>query len=208
MNKAFIFDFDGTLVDSEKAIYQCFQSVTKKLAPDRIDYAMNVLIGPPLRDTASEILGPNRQNQLDQFVKLFIQIHDDQFIYQTQSFPGVNKVLQKLISMKIPMAIATNKRNAPTIKLIKYFGWLDFFEFIECNDSQPCVRDKFKMIKNIKSSANRFENAYFVGDTINDGISANLNSLKFIKANYGYGVDQDWSSIKIYKEIEKFDELI
>ena len=76
LTKAFIFDFDGTLVDSEQAIYQCFQSITKQLAPERIDYAKNILIGPPLRDTASEILGPDHQDSLDQFVQLFIGMHD------------------------------------------------------------------------------------------------------------------------------------
>ena len=69
MIKSIIFDFDGTLVDSEKAIYECFQSITKRLAPERINYAKNILIGPPLRDTASEILGPENQNQLDKFVE-------------------------------------------------------------------------------------------------------------------------------------------
>ncbi len=55
---------------------------------------------------------------------------------------------------------------------------------------------------------NNFSKAFFVGDTVNDGLSANLNQLPFILARYGYGRDQDWSSIKIYKEIEKIDELI
>ena len=96
MSKAIIFDFDGTLVDSEKTIYQCFQSITKYLAPERIAYAKNILIGPPLRDTASEILGPNHQNQLDEFVKLFIEMHDEHAIDTTSPYPGVNKILQHL----------------------------------------------------------------------------------------------------------------
>ena len=65
MSKAIIFDFDGTLVDSEKAIYKCFQSITRHIAPERASYAKNILIGPPLRETASEILGPKRQGSLD-----------------------------------------------------------------------------------------------------------------------------------------------
>ena len=80
LSKAIILDFDGTLVDSEKAIYHCFQSITKYLAPERIAYAKNILIGPPLRETASEILGQNQQEQLDEFVKLFIEMHDDHAI--------------------------------------------------------------------------------------------------------------------------------
>ena len=87
MSKAIIFDFDGTLVDSEKAIYECFQSITNYIAPERIDYAKNILIGPPLRDTASEILGPEHQDSLDEFVNLFIEMHDEQCI---QTYPTLS----------------------------------------------------------------------------------------------------------------------
>ena len=36
---------------------------------------------------------------------------------------------------------------------------------------------------------------------MNDGLSANLNHLPFIKACYGYGRDQDWSKVNTYQEI-------
>ena len=149
LTKAFIFDFDGTLVDSEQAIYQCFQSITKQLAPERIDCAKNILIGPPLRDTASEILGPEHQDSLDEFVQLFIAMHDEQVIQHTQPYPDVIQVLKKLHSKNIAMAIATNKRLAPTQKLLDHFGWNDYFLFIECSDSQPKKRNKGSMIQDI-----------------------------------------------------------
>ena len=111
MSKAIIFDFDGTLVDSEITIYKCFQTITNYLAPERIDYAKNILIGPPLRDTASEILGPNHQEQLDEFVRLFIEMHDEKAIKHTKSYPDVANVLLTLYKNNVLMAIATNKRN-------------------------------------------------------------------------------------------------
>jgi phosphoglycolate phosphatase len=207
MSEAIIFDFDGTLVDSEKTIYECFQTITNYLAPERIDYAQNILIGPPLRDTASEILGPNHQKQLSEFVKLFIEMHDEHAIKNTQPYPGVIETLKILSSKEISMAIATNKRYAPTIKLINHFNWQDYFTSIECSDSQNQIRNKDKMIKEILKS-NNFNGALFVGDTVNDGLSANLNKLPFILARYGYGRDQDWGSVKIFKEINKIDDLI
>ncbi len=207
MNQAIIFDFDGTLVDSEKAIYQCFQSITNYLYPERIDYAKNILIGPPLRDTASEILGPKHQGQLVKFVNLFIEMHDKHVIKNAQPYPKVIETLKKLSMKKISMAVATNKRYAPTIKLINHFGWQGYFTSIECSDSKSQIRNKDEMIQEILKN-NNFSKAFFVGDTVNDGLSANLNQLPFILARYGYGRDQDWSSIKIYKEIEKIDELI
>ena len=52
-----------------------------------IDYAKNILIGPPLRDTASEILGPEHQDSLDEFVKSFITMHDEQVIQTYPTLP-------------------------------------------------------------------------------------------------------------------------
>ena len=208
MTKAFIFDFDGTLVDSEQAIYQCFQSITKKLAPSRVGYAKNILIGPPLRDTASEILGPEHQDLLDEFIQLFIEMHDEQIIQHTQPYPDVIKVLKQLHAQNIPMAVATNKRLAPTQKLIDHFGWNDYFQFIECSDSQSEMRNKDAMIQDIINQNKSFHGSYFIGDTVNDGLSANLNQLPFIKACYGYGRDQDWSKVSLYQEIHQFIEIL
>ena len=208
MRQAFIFDFDGTLVDSEQAIHQCFQSITKQLAPNRIKYAKNILIGPPLRDTASEILGPEHQDSLDEFVQLFIEMHDEQVIQHTQPYPDVIEALKQLHTQNIPMAVATNKRLVPTKKLIDHFGWNDYFQFIECSDSQFEMRNKDVMIQNIINQNQIFQGSYFIGDTVNDGLSANLNQLPFIKACYGYGRDQDWSKVTTHQEIHQFIEIL
>jgi len=208
LTQAFIFDFDGTLVDSEQAIYQCFQSIMKQLAPNRVEYAKNILIGPPLRDTASEILGPDHQDSLDEFVQLFIEMHDEQVIQHTQPYPDVIQVLKELHNQNIPMAVATNKRLAPTQKLMDHFGWNDYFLSIECSDSQPEMRNKDAMIQDIINQNTSFQGSYFIGDTVNDGLSANLNQLPFIKACYGYGRDQDWSKVSTYQEIHQFNEIL
>ena len=208
LSKAIIFDFDGTLVDSEKAIYECFQKITKQIAPERESYAKNLLIGPPLRDTASEILGAEKQDLLDEFVQSFITMHDEQVIRHTQPYPDVIQVLKKLHSKNIPMAIATNKRLAPTQKLMDYFGWNEYFSIVECSDSQSERRNKDGMIQDIFNRSSSFQSSFFVGDTVNDGLSANLNQLLFIKACYGYGRDQDWSKVTIFKEIHRFSEIL
>lgn len=205
---AFIFDFDGTLVDSEQAIYQCFQSITKQLAPERLEYSKNILIGPPLRDTASEILGPEHHDSLDEFVRLFIAMHDEQVIEHTQIYPNVIEVLKLLNTKGIPMAIATNKRKSPTQKLIEHFSLSNYFQLVKCNDSDESFKTKRQMIEEIvrnKIFVNK--KIYFIGDTVNDGLSANLNHIDFIRANYGYGHKQDWSKVKIIAEIDNFSQI-
>ena len=207
LSKAIIFDFDGTLVDSKKAIYECFQKITKHIAPERESYAKNLLIGPPLRDTASEILGPEHQDLLDEFVQSFITMHDEQVIGHTRPYPDVIKVLEKLHSKNIPMAVATNKRLAPTQKLMGHFGWNEYFSSIECSNSRSEMRNKDAMIQDIINQNQIFQGSYFVGDTVNDGLSANINQLSFIKACYGYGKNQDWSKVHITKSINSIIEI-
>ena len=56
MEKLWIFDFDGTLVDSEVAIKHCYLKVTEKLLPERINFVKNILIGPTLEETTQIIL--------------------------------------------------------------------------------------------------------------------------------------------------------
>jgi len=116
--------------------------------------------------------------------------------------------LKQLHTQNIPMAVATNKRLAPTQKLMDHFGWNDYFQMIECSDSQNEMRNKDAMIQEIKNQNQFFQEGYFIGDTVNDGLSANLNKLLFIKALYGYGQHQDWTNVNCYKEINKLSEIM
>ena len=208
MSKAWIFDFDGTLVNSEAAITQCFEIITKKLAPHRLDVAKNILIGPPLRQTVAEILGDPEHPLIDEFVSAFIQMHDDDVLTHTTPYPTAHETLTSLYQRGDKMAIATNKRLAPTIKILRHLNWDPFFTSVECSDSEAVMRDKHQMIKTIVEKDNNFKGAYFVGDTVGDGLSACSSNLPFIKANYGYGQVQDWSGITVFQTINTLYELL
>ena len=208
MTKTWIFDFDGTLVHSEAVITRCFQRITKKLAPHRLDVAKQVLIGPPLRQTVAQILGDPDHPLIDEFVSAFIQMHDDDVVHHTMPYPTADETLASLHQRGQKMAIATNKRLAPTTKILQHFHWDQFSHFVECSDSEAVMRDKHQMIKAITEKDSDFEDSYFIGDTLGDGLSANSNHMPFIKASYGYGQAQDWSSVTISQTINGIDELL
>jgi phosphoglycolate phosphatase len=141
-------------------------------------------------------------------VQLFIAMHDEQIIQHTKPYHNVIEVLKELHNNNIPMALATNKRLAPTQKLIDHFSWNDYFELIECSDNRNKNRDKKIMIQDIINNKKKFCNSYFVGDTRNDGICANLNNLKFVLATYGYGKKENWDEVIIYRKIDNFKEIL
>lgn len=53
------------------------------------------------------------------------------------------------------------------------------------------MRNKSEMIETIIKKDNDFKDAFFVGDAVGDGLSANSSKLPFIKASYGYGRTED-----------------
>lgn len=208
MRKAFIFDFDGTLIDSKKTIKYCFEKITQRYAPKRLVVAKKILIGPPLREAAKEILGDDHIDYLENFIQSFIDLHDEIMLIHTKPFPYVNNVLEELVREKNLLALATNKRMAPTFKLVEYFGWSSFFSIIECSDTAFKLRNKNELVKTIIKKDSRFKNSFLVGDTCNDSIAASKNNLKFIKAKYGYGDEQNWQTVKCEHSIKNFNEIL
>ena len=208
MGKYWIFDFDGTLVDSEKPIKKCYKKITGILAPSRLKIAEEILIGPTLQETTKMILGSDNANQYESFIELFKKEYDENLLLDTKPYLGVLETLQKLIKRGDKLAIATNKRQEATLKLINYYGWNEYFIWIGCaNEKEEEIKNKNELVKFYIKNNPQFSNAYFVGDTENDGDAATHNKLKFIKVNYGYGQEQKWIDSNIYSSINKFNEL-
>ena len=134
-------------------------------------------------------------------------MHDEQVTQNTKPYSNTEIILQFLNDKNLSMAVATNKRTAPTKKLIDYLGWDKFFYLIECSDSKKKLRNKDQMVKDIIKNNCDFKKSYFVGDTVNDGLCANHNQLKFIRANYGFGGNENWDHINIFMEIENIMEI-
>jgi phosphoglycolate phosphatase len=208
MGKLWIFDFDGTLVDSEAAIKHCYLKVTEKLLPERINFVKNILIGPTLEETTQIILTNKNLHLKNQFMKEFQSQYDSGMVLETPIYPNVNEVLQKLKNNGDSLSVLTNKRAIPTHKLINHYNWNHLFDWVACMDEYPDLKNKSELLKKQDIPKKNYSKILLVGDTVNDGIAAEKNEIDFIKVNYGYGREQDWQGINIFKSIDKFDELL
>jgi len=166
------------------------------------------LIGPTLDESSREILGNEHLDLLDEFKQMFQYEYDSSTVFETQTYPNADKVLKSLLDRGDKMAIATNKRSGPTTALIDHYNWNNYFEFIACIDHFSNGKNKTDMVSQKLEKHNTFKQSYFVGDTLSDGIAAKNNSLRFVKADYGYGNNQDWSAIPVYKSIDGIAELM
>jgi phosphoglycolate phosphatase len=208
MGKLWVFDFDGTLVDSEVAIKHCYLKVTEKLLPERINFVKNILIGPTLEDTARTILTNKNLHLKNEFMKEFQSQYDSEMVLETPIYPNVSEVLGNLKSNGDSLSVLTNKRAIPTHKLINHYKWNDLFDWVACMDEYPDLKNKSELLKNQDILKKNYSKILLVGDTVNDGITAEKNEINFVKVNYGYGQKQDWQRINIFKSIDNFQELL
>ena len=208
MGKLWIFDFDGTLVDSEVAIKHCYLKVTEKLLPERINFVKNILIGPTLEETTRTILTNKNLYLKNQFMKEFQSQYDSEMVLETPIYSNVSEVLENLKSYGDSLSVLTNKRSIPTHKLINHYKWNDLFDWVACMDEYPDLKNKSELLKKQDVLKKNYSKILLVGDTVNDGITAEKNKIDFIKVNYGYGKEQDWQNIKIFKLIDNFYDLL
>ena len=208
MNRLWLFDFDGTLVDSEKAIKACYSKVGQELVPDRCNFIENMVIGPTLDESSRMILTDKNLHLLDSFKKMFQQLYDEKLVLETSRYPQVDETLKQLQDQGDHLCIVTNKRTYPTHKLIDYYGWNHLFDWVACMDEHPSAQNKSDLIRFKNIDQKQYDAIYLVGDTVSDGLAAQELNIQFIKVNYGYGNNQDWNRIKINKIVKKFDEIL
>lgn len=208
MKNLWIFDFDGTLVDSQIAIKKCYLKVAELLVPNRIEFIKNMTIGPTLEESCKMILTKKNIHLINEFMSIFQKLYDSKLVFESLQFENVNETLINLLDKGDEIWIATNKRSFPTHQLINSYKWNNFFTKILCLDKFPEFNSKVELLKSELGNKNNYKNIFFVGDTVSDGIAANKNDIFFILAGYGYGKKDNWKQINILKKIENIKELI
>ena len=107
----FVFDWDGTLVDSVDRILTCFRRsfAALGLAEPEAD-AVKRLIGLPLRDAFFNLVGETGMEQGDHFAAVYRQFWLDGSLPLSALFPGVVSLLEAIASKSgVRMAVATGK---------------------------------------------------------------------------------------------------
>jgi len=195
--QAVIFDLDGTLIDSAPSILASFESALKRAGVQPLVPFTNSLIGPPLRQTLSNLTGITNDAELNTLVGYFKDSYDSEGYKSTRVYDGVEYILAPLSEKMIPMAIATNKRKVPTNKILDLLGWSSYFEIIGTLDSiTPPYPDKATLIGALLDEMSLDTSmTLYVGDKREDGVAADMHSMSFIAAGWGY---EDWGEIKIH----------
>jgi phosphoglycolate phosphatase len=186
-----LFDLDGTLIDSAPGILASFGAALTRTGIRPAVPLDASLIGPPLPVTAATLLGRDDPTALAALIAAFRTDYDEAGYRATTVYAGVPELLDGLAAAGIALRIVTNKRIAPTRRILEHLGWTPRFAGVHALDATlPPAPHKPAMVTAVLHAAGLpATTTWMVGDSAEDRRAAESNGLRFFAAAWGYGAE-------------------
>lgn len=199
----YIFDLDGTLVDTSHEVLQCLKKALKQNFVEYDESKLNTdIMGPSLKEIIKLVVPElNDEKIINNVVARYRFLYDYNNKDSSKLYAGMFDWLERLIKENKKIFIATNKPKIPTMRLVNSLN-INFFNDILTPDkySQDKRLNKQEMIEDIITKHKLCkEKTVMVGDVISDIDSAHSAGIKAIGALWGYAKD-----INLLKETADF----
>ena len=215
--KVIIFDFDGTLIDSEPDLALALNYMLDKL--NRETYTQSVIshwVGNGAETLVKRALSGSTiidehieqelfLNALDIFLKFYAQ----NLCVKTYLYPNVKKSLEKLKEQGYIMVIVTNKPADFVAPILKGLAIDEFFEFYLGGDSlEKRKPDPMPLLHVCNRLDITVDECVMIGDSKNDILSAKSAKMQSIGVSYGYNYGEDISIYKPTIVVESFADIL
>jgi len=202
-----IFDWDGTLIDSEANIVACMKAaMTDMNLPVRQSDDIKNIIGLGLSE-ALFTLYPDMDdfmaNQLTDRYRYHFLSSDP-----SQAFVGVNETLAKLGDAQYFMAVATGKGRRGLDKALSTTGYSSLFHVTRCADETRSKPHPQMLLEILDFLGVEADNALMIGDTEYDIHMAKNAGMDSIAVTYGVHDKQRLKDCKPTAMIDSMPELI
>ena len=132
MNDTVLFDFDGTIMDTNEVIIQSWQETFRTLAGREED--RDVLLktfGEPLEYTMQNFFP---EVPVEKGLEIYRGYQRDNFLNDIQLFPGIRDLLDELSARQIKMALVTSRLKHTTMQAIDKFDMEKYFGYVVTAD--------------------------------------------------------------------------
>ena len=159
-----IFDFDGTIMDTNDVIIGSWQHVYKTLRGEEgdLDYILSTF-GEPL-EYSMETSFP--EVSVEESVKIYRDWHRERFLDMIKLFPGITEMLQEIKARGYKTAIASSRlrftlnQGLEKYDLGKYFDTVVAVEDAENGKPAPDI-----VLNTLERLDSKAENAIMIGDS-------------------------------------------
>lgn len=192
--RLFIFDLDGTLVDTSPGILGTVRYVEEALGvPPVSDEDLRKFIGPPLLDSFMKYHGAAPE-LAQKMVTCYRQRYGETGVGQASVYPGIPEILDAIEAAPgACAAVATLKHHTMAEKSLARFDLTHSFAAIaDGSDEYPSKADLIRQVMgelHWKDPAS----AVMIGDSRYDGEGALEAGVDFVPLTYGFGFSEPGS---------------
>jgi len=204
--KLFIFDLDGTLIDSledlKHSVNYAFETMN---IPARTTDDVRRAIGNGALRLIEELLPPQESHRKDEAFNYFLPHYNDHCSEQTIIYDGVIEYLTYLRTKShIRIALLTNKPELPTKTILQRLELAKFFDRVIGGDTLPKRKpDPDGILYAIEYFSIDRKNTVMIGDSLPDIAAAKTAGVLSVGIKSGYGetdISPDYS-ISIFADI-------
>jgi len=181
----YLFDVDGTLVDSAADICGALHTVLASTSRSDVDDThLKKFIGYHLHDLFLDLFPDITQERSDQLLMEYRAVYPKREHSSTFVYPGVPEVLAALGGKK---STATTKGTPTTRIVLEKFGLLPHFDHVQGTDGFPHKPEPDVIFKSLDVFGAKPEDCLFIGDAMTDMQAGRRAGVKTCAVRWGYG---------------------
>ena len=186
--RAFIFDLDGTLIDSRMDLVNSVNAMLAEIGRAQLPADLIAsYVGHGAPQLIAKTLGPDpAEEQRAEALSVFLRHYDEQKLLLTRPYPSVIEGLQALNGM--PTAMLSNKPTKMSLEILEGLGLARFFRVMYGGDSfatkKPDPGGALTILEDLGALPSE---SAMVGDSDVDVQTARNAGMYAINVTYGFG---------------------
>ena len=189
MTRLYVFDLDGTLVDSLRDLADSANELLGECGrpPLAVD-AVGRMVGEGAAQLIARVFAASGVEMPPDALPRFLTIYDTRLLNHTRAYAGMPETLETLRA-KAPLAVLTNKPLEATKRILDGVGLSEFFDagILGGDGPQPRKPDPQGMLSLCERARVTAADAMLVGDSYIDWKTAKNAGTQICLARYGFG---------------------
>ena len=212
MKKLVIFDLDGTLLDTIADLAESANYALKQLGyPTHDVETIRTFVGNGINKLLERAL-PSHEQTEENVIRMrshFVPYYDVHNADLSNPYPGIVSLLEDLQAKGIQIAVASNKYQEATVKLVKqYFPNIDFVEILGQREGINVKPDPTIVFDILQKADVSKEDILYVGDSGVDMQTAINAGVDAVGVTWGFRPRAELESFQPMGLIDKAEELL
>ena len=212
MKKLVIFDLDGTLLDTIADLAESANHALKQLGyPTRDVEKIRTFVGNGVNKLLFRAL-PDEEKTEENMMRMrthFVPYYDAHNADLSAPYPGIVALLEELQAKGLRMAVASNKYQEATVKLVKhYFPMIHFVEVLGQREGINVKPDPTIVFDILQKAGVSKEETLYVGDSGVDMQTAINAGVDAIGVTWGFRPRTELEDFHPMGLIDQAEELL